>query len=152
MDIFCGNVFYDFMWTLESKKEIVRFCHELLQNFCITRVFLFAKIWNTVELSSNIFCRIFYSISCLPWETQLNFGVLFAPNTPMIDLFMHKVWIVITMYIVNFIVHFYLWFNFHCTFLFVFSKVWWYQDKGKQNLNHGLVNVLITMGNFVYLW
>ena len=66
MDIFCGNMFYDFMWTLESKKEIVQFCHELLQNFCITRVFLFAKIWNTVELSSNIFCMIFYSISCLP--------------------------------------------------------------------------------------
>ena len=80
MDIFCGNMFYDFMWTLESKKEIVRFCHELLQNFCITRVFLFAKIWNTVELSSNIFCRIFYSISCLPCETQFNFGVLFAPK------------------------------------------------------------------------
>ena len=55
MDIFCGNMFYDFMWTLESKKEIVRFCHELLQNFCRTRVFLFAKIWNTVELSSSIF-------------------------------------------------------------------------------------------------
>ena len=70
----------------------------------------------------------------------------------MVYLFMHKVWIVITMYIVNFIVHSYLWFNFYCTFLFVFSKVWWYQDKGKQNLNHGLVNVLITTGNFVYLW
>ena len=59
MDIFCGNMFYDFMWTLESEKEIVRFCHELSQNFCITQVFLFAKIWNTVELSSNIFCRTF---------------------------------------------------------------------------------------------